>query len=50
MLDTVTGTEAQRFPNQHTARVNDLSLDARGEFVASCADDGKVRHGVGIYG
>jgi hypothetical protein len=27
---------------QHTAKINDVSLDSRGDFVASCSDDGKV--------
>ena len=28
----------------HAARVNDISFDSRGEFTASCSDDGRVVH------
>jgi len=28
---------------QHSAQINQISLDDEGEFLASCADDGKVR-------
>ena len=35
------GNEIKRF-SSHAAPVNDISFDARGEFTASCADDGTV--------
>ena len=33
------GHETKRFA-AHTARVNDVSVDAAGEWIASCSDDG----------
>ena len=27
---------------QHSAKINDVSLDLAGDYVASCSDDGKV--------
>jgi WD40 repeat protein len=38
------GNEIKRF-SSHAAPVNDISFDARGEFTASCADDGTVVRG-----
>lgn len=35
------GNEIRRF-SSHAAPVNDISFDLRGEFAASCADDGTV--------
>ena len=29
---------------QHSAKINYLSVDEEGEFLASCSDDGKVYH------
>lgn len=40
MLD-FNGDKIREFRN-HTARVNDISVDEAKEFIASCSDDGKV--------
>ena len=42
VLDSLNGTEAQRFSGQHGARINDVSIDRGGDYIATCADDGKV--------
>jgi tricorn protease-like protein len=35
------GNEIKKF-NSHSTTVNELDIDASGEYVASCSDDGKV--------
>lgn len=32
----------QRFP-KHMVSVNQISVDSKGEYIATCSDDGKVR-------
>lgn len=41
VLDTISGNECKTYQT-HEARVNDISVDKYGDFIASCADDGKV--------
>eukprot|EP01117_Protostelium_nocturnum_P020637 TRINITY_DN938_c0_g2_i1.p1 TRINITY_DN938_c0_g2~~TRINITY_DN938_c0_g2_i1.p1 ORF type:complete len:911 (-),score=318.10 TRINITY_DN938_c0_g2_i1:20-2752(-) len=35
------GNEIKRFPS-HSTTINELSVDAAGEYIASCSDDGRV--------
>eukprot|EP01083_Nonionella_stella_P289010 983564_1 len=35
------GYEIKRF-NVHSGRVNDVAVDLKGDYIASCADDGKI--------
>lgn len=41
VLDSISGNECQQFA-AHEGRINQLAIDNYGDFVASCADDGKV--------
>lgn len=41
VLDTISGNECKTYQT-HEARVNDISVDRYGDFIASCSDDGKV--------
>eukprot|EP00041_Stephanoeca_diplocostata_P024167 m.605583 g.605583 ORF g.605583 m.605583 type:complete len:910 (+) comp22465_c0_seq3:156-2885(+) len=41
VLDTISGNECKMF-DSHEARVNDIAVDKKGDYIASCSDDGKV--------
>lgn len=36
---------SQKFP-KHIVAINKISVDNKGEYAASCSDDGKVKHNI----